>query len=435
LKTEEHGRLADFVTAPELRLSRRALLAGGQPISALMAQALENPDLISLAAGFVDNETLPVDVVSEVLRELNSDPQEARRALQYGTTAGLPRLRAALLSRLRHQSDSTASIDQVVITAGSNQLLHLVAETLLDPGDVVLCAAPTYFVFLGTLANVHARARSVATDEHGMIPKALEQEFRRFENRGELGRIKAIYLVPYFDNPSSITMPLDRIAAIVEAAQRWSTQTRIHVICDEAYRDLRYAGEDVPSARTVDPDGETVVVAGTFSKSFSPGIRVGWGVLPPHLVDPVLDQKGNIDFGSPNLNQYLMASVLEGGLLDPHIARLRTNYRKKLTAMLAAADEHLAPIAGVRWQRPTGGLYVWARLPEGMETSTERELFKRAVDEGVLYVPGEYCYAPEGVAVEKNTMRLSFGVQSCPRINEGIQALANAICAVGASGG
>ena len=113
--------------------------------------------------------------------------------------------------------------------------------------------------------------------------------------------------------------------------------------------------------------GDTVIVAGTFSKSFSPGIRVGWGILPRHLIGPVNEQKGNVDFGSPNLNQHLMARVLELGLLEPHLARIRSSYREKLTAMLAAADAHLAPLPGVEWLRPQGGLYVWVRLPDGMD--------------------------------------------------------------------
>lgn len=426
--------MTESTTASEFKLSRRAGLAGGQPISELMLQALENPHLISLAAGFVDNDTLPINIAREVLEGLMADDEGARRALQYGSTPGVPALREALLDRVNRESAVPATIEQLVITAGSNQLLHLLADSLLDPGDIVLCAAPTYLVFLGTVANVEARARSVATDEQGMVPEALEEELERLEQLGELGRVKAIYLVPYFDNPSSITMPLERVAAIVEIAQRWSRTTRIHVIADEAYRELRYAGEEVPSAKTVDPEDETVIVAGTFSKSFSPGIRVGWGVLPRHLVEAVLGQKGNIDFGSPNLNQHLMAGVLHRGFYEQHIERLRASYRPKLAAMLEAADEFLAPLDGVTWGRPTGGLYVWARLPERIDAGPDGELFDRAVDEGMLYVPGQYCYAAEGVPIERNTMRLSFGVQSCERIRDGICALSKAIRAVRSAG-
>ncbi|HUG68149.1 MAG TPA: PLP-dependent aminotransferase family protein [Pirellulaceae bacterium] len=410
--------------------SRRATLAEGQPISELMSRALDNPGLISLAAGFVDGQTLPVEVVRDVMSDLLGNDVEARAMLQYGATPGLPALRRSILDQCTSTANAPETLDRVVITAGSNQLLHLVAESLLDPDDIVLCAAPTYLVFLGTVANLGARTWSIATDDFGMIPEALEATFRQLAASGDLPRVKAIYLVPYFDNPSGITMPAERVQRIVEIAKQWSHKTRIHVIADEAYRELRYSGSDVPSASEFDEDGETVIVAGTFSKSFSPGVRIGWGILPEHLVGPVCAQKGNIDFGSPNLNQHLMAEVLRRGLFTEHVEKLRASYHSKLDAMLAAADEYLAPLDGVTWRRPSGGLYVWATLPTWIDTGPAGELFDRSIDEGMLYVPGQYCYPSDGQPVARNTMRLSFGVQSCTKIREGIAALARAIQAV-----
>lgn len=410
--------------------SRRATLAEGQPISELMSRALDNPSLISLAAGFVDQQALPVEVVREVMADLLGNDIEARAMLQYGATPGLPALRRFILDQCTSTANAPETLDRVVITAGSNQLLHLVAESLLDPGDIVLCAAPTYLVFLGTVANLGARTWSVETDDLGMIPDALEATLQQFAESGDLPRVKAIYLVPYFDNPSGITMPAERVQRIVEIAKQWSHKTRIHVIADEAYRELRYSGDDVPSASEFDDDGETVIVAGTFSKSFSPGVRIGWGILPEHLVGPVCAQKGNIDFGSPNFNQHLMAEVLRRGLFRQHVEKLRNSYRPKLDAMLDAADEYLSPLEGVTWLRPTGGLYVWATLPSQIDTGPAGELFDRSMAEGMLYVPGRYCFPNEGQRAAKNTMRLSFGVQSCERIREGIAALARAIQAL-----
>jgi len=395
-----------------------------------MSRALDNPSLISLAAGFVDQQALPVEVVREVMADLLGNDIEARAMLQYGATPGLPALRRFILDQCTSTANAPETLDRVVITAGSNQLLHLVAESLLDPGDIVLCAAPTYLVFLGTVANLGARTWSVETDDLGMIPDALEATLQQFAESGDLPRVKAIYLVPYFDNPSGITMPAERVQRIVEIAKQWSHKTRIHVIADEAYRELRYSGDDVPSASEFDDDGETVIVAGTFSKSFSPGVRIGWGILPEHLVGPVCAQKGNIDFGSPNFNQRLMAEVLRRGLFRQHVEKLRNSYRPKLDAMLDAADEYLSPLEGVTWLRPTGGLYVWATLPSQIDTGPAGELFDRSMAEGMLYVPGRYCFPNEGQRAAKNTMRLSFGVQSCERIREGIAALARAIQAL-----
>jgi len=252
---------------------------------------------------------------------------------------------------------------------------------------------------------------------------------RRFQRDEELQRVKAIYVTTYFDNPTGITLPEDRRAALVELAERWSDDLgrRLYVIEDIAYRELRYHGDDTPSLRSFDATGETVIQAGTFSKSFSPGLRIGWGLLPKPLVDPVLAQKGNIDFGSPNFNQILMSVVLNEGLFDAHLETVRQGYREKLDATLVAADRHLARIDGVRWIRPTGGLYLWVALPEHIDTGLDGPLFDRAIDEGMMYVPGVYCYPTDGTPPSHNMIRLSFGIQSPEEIERGIAALARAI--------
>ena len=224
-----------------------------------------------------------------------------------------------------------------------------------------------------------------------------------------------------------MTISAVRRARLVEIAKRWSQQRRIYLIEDAAYRELRYEGDDVPSLRSFDAEGDTVIHAGTFSKSYSPGIRVGWAVLPAALRPPVLAEKGNIDFGSPHFNQVLMAEVLRSGLFDEHVRELRIQYRAKTDAILAAAKEYLRPIGGVDWVRPSGGLYLWVSLPEGIDAGLEGPLFDRAVAEGVLYVPGQYCYPAEGQPRARNTLRLSFGVASADRLRQGVAALARAL--------
>ena len=416
--------------------SNRAAWAAGQPISALMSQALAHPELISLAAGFVDPMTLPGELVQTALERLLASPEATRTALQYGTTPGVPRLRDLVLQRLLSQdgnnsSSEALSIDQVVVTAGSNQLIHLVLESLLDPGDIVLCAAPTYLVFLGVVSQLGARAIGVSTDAEGMIPSALQEALEEIDRQGEKDRVKAIYLVPYADNPSGITMPLQRSSEIMEISRQWSSKPLpIQLIADLAYRDLRYSGDNIASIRTLDERGDQVILAGTFSKSFSPGVRVGWGLLPAHLVAPVCDQKGNIDFGSPNFNQYLMLDILEQGLLDSHLQEICGQYQVKLAAMLAASDRWFSDLEGVTWRAPSGGLYVWMEVPERIDTGPQGALFEAASREGVLYVAGGYCYAAEGEPIHRNTMRLSFGVQSPEKIEQGMKALSRALKSV-----
>lgn len=412
-------------------LSQRGRFSGRQPIGELMRLALARPELISLAAGFVDQQSLPVAATARALDAVLSDSHRARSALQYGTNAGHLPLREAVLARFLaadgHQTGPAPHVDQVLLTAGSNQLLHLVGEVLFDPGDIVLCAAPTYFVYLGLIGSLGVRAIGIPIDAEGIVPAALEAELERRQRAGELARVKAIYITSYFENPSGVSLSLERRARVVEIAKRWSVDAKIYVIDDAAYRELRYTTSDLPSLRSFDAEGDTVIVAETFSKSFSPGVRVGWGILPHELLGPVGALKTNIDFGSPHLNQLLMAAVLELGLLGPHIAELRALYQSKLTAMLAALDDHLADVEGVEWLRPQGGLYVWLRLPPGVETGPNGTLMGHALEEGVLYVPGEYCYPGEGERACTNTIRLSFGVQSADKIRLGVEALGRAI--------
>lgn len=419
--------------------STRAGLAASQPISDLMHRALAHPELISLAAGFVDQASLPVEATQQAVDKVLADPRRARAALQYGTPAGHLPLRDAVLAYWRDNDGAALagqhiSAEQVVVTAGSNELLHLLVDTLCNPGDIILCPEPTYFVFLGVLHNIGVRAVGVAADENGLIPQALEEELARLSAAGELPRVKALYLVTYFDNPSAVTLSAERRGPVVDTIKRYSQHNTIRILEDAAYRELRYAGDDIPSLRSFDLEGDTVVLTETFSKSFSPGIRVGWGVLPRDLIEPIANQKGNIDFGSPNFSQHVMTAVMEEGLLRPHVEKLRQHYREKLTATLAACDEFLAPIPGITWTPPRGGLYVWLRLPESIDTGPNGKLIDRAVEEGMLYVPGEYCYPDPAHNPGTNMIRLSFGVQPVDRIRRGVEALARAVRSVAADG-
>lgn len=412
--------------------SQRAARSQGQPISELMHAALARPELISLAAGFVDNPSLPVEPTRQALEFLLSKPNQAQSALQYGTNAGYLPLRDRVLADQQRSDGHPAAmrdvtVDQVVITAGSNELLHLLVDTLCDPGDIILCPAPCYFVFLGIAANLGVRTIGVATDDDGLAPEALDEQLAELDAAGELPRVKAVYITPYFDNPSSVTLSEPRRAPIVELVKRWSARQQIYILEDCAYRELRYEGADIPSLRAYDDDGQTVVVTHTFSKSYSPGIRVGYGILPTSLVTPLLAQKGNINFGSSNFCQHLISTVLELDLLAPHVAQLRAVYTHKRDAMLAALDRHLAGVPGCRWQRPRGGLYVWLELPPHIDTDLHGDLCQQAMQQGVLYVPGKYCYPTAGHAPANNRIRLSFGVQPPDRIEQGIAALAAAV--------
>ncbi len=415
------------------RFSQRSQWAKDQAISFLMQQAVENRDVISLAAGLVDEASLPVAECRQSLDGLFADEARARSALQYGTTAGADGLREQLrlhLARQEHCSVGELGIDasRFVLTTGSQQLLALVADALFDPGDICLVAAPTYFVFLGVLNGVGARAIAIDTDEHGIKSNALETELARLNAAGELSRVKLIYLVSYYENPSGVSLAAQRRKEIVEIARRWSRDQRLFVLEDAAYRELRYDGEDLPSVWGCDETRDTVILAQTFSKSFSPGVRVGYGVLPRELVGPVCDLKGNEDFGSANMNQHLLTTVLASGRYASHVDQVRTAYRAKRDAMLQALDREFAGVSGVTWLRPDGGLYVWFSVPEQIETGFTSRMFQLAAKtHRVMYVPGELCYPTGSPRQRRNQMRLSFGVQNATGIAEGIKRLAAAV--------
>ncbi len=415
--------------------SQRRRYAADQAISYLMQQGVENRNVLSLAAGLVDYDTLPVEATRRAFEKLFARSELARAALQYGTTHGAERLRVQLLRHLARLEKCTPDQlglrpDQILLTTGSQQLLALVTDALLDPGDICLVAAPTYFVFLGTLAGAGARAVPVAADEHGMRTDALERRLSELEQTGQLPRVKLVYVVSYYENPTGVSLSVERRRQLVEIVQRWSRQHRIFVLEDAAYRELRYDGPELPSVWHMDGSREHVILAHTFSKSFSPGVRVGFGVLPSDVFEAVCDLKGNEDFGSASLNQHLMATVLEEGLYEPHVRLLRDSYRRKRDAMLAAAQRFFGELPGVSWYRPHGGLYVWMTLPKQVQTGFDSELFRRAVREGVLYVPGELCFPAGDAGVERNHLRLSFGVQSPEGIELGMERLARALRAV-----
>lgn len=412
--------------------SQRVEGAGRQAISFLMQQGIENPQVLSLAAGFVDNATLPVESFQQLRQSFHDESAVLRRGLQYGTTAGSVRLRELcrdhFLALEQSEGRSSLPLDRIVLTTGSQQLLSIICETLFDPGDICLVAAPTYFVFLGTLQGVGARIVSVDTDENGMIPEALEATLERLRRSGDLPRLKLIYLVTYYDNPQGISLSEDRHAPIVELAKKYSERHRIMILEDAAYRELRYDGPVLPSLWGSDPDGDHVLYTQTFSKTFSPGLRVGFGVLPRDFVKPVIDRKANEDFGSSNLCQEFLTQIFERGLYQQHVERLRESYAVKRDAMLSALREEFGTDSPARWVAPHGGLYVWLKLPESVPTGFESPLFRAAVEEQeVMYVPGELFYGHDADHAVNHEMRLSFGVLGPNEIRAGIQRLAAAI--------
>jgi 2-aminoadipate transaminase len=415
------------------KLSQRAYHTDDQPISYFMQQAVENPGLISLAAGLVDPESLPAEDVRIALDEILSDPRAAQAALQYGTTQGYAPLREKILGhvvgldRMTAQEMSIGS-DDIVITTGSQQLLYLLGELLFDPGDIVITEAPSYFVYHGVLSSLGLRVLAVPMDEDGMITDALEELLGQLERAGDLERVKLIYTVDYYQNPSGLTLSLPRRQHLLELARRFSRRQRLFVLEDAAYRELRFDGPDVPSIKSLDRGNEHVILTMTFSKPAAPGLKTGYGVLPRALVAPLARFKGNHDFGSSNLNQHIIDRLMASGAYHRHVRYLAEVYRHKRDVLVSAlAEEFPAGQCGVRWTHPDGGLYVWLRCPPALETGPGSRFMQAALEQGVLYVPGSFCYVrDEDGRVPNHEARLCYATATAEQLREAVRRLGRA---------
>jgi 2-aminoadipate transaminase len=414
-----------------LPLSSQSRRTIDSPITYFIQKALENPGLISFAAGLVDEPSFPAAEVAEAVAALMAESTTARAALQYGSTQGLPALREKVL-RLVCNADGVRpgdiglSQDDVVITTGSQQLLCLLAEALFDPGDIVITEAPSYFVYHSLLQSSGARVLTVPMDDGGMDLDALEALLTRLDRTGELPRVKLIYTVDYYQNPTGLTLAADRRPRLVELARRFSTHHRILVLEDAAYRELCFAGDDLPSVKRYDLNNEYVVYTSTFSKPCSPGLKTGYALLPRDLVSPLLHLKSNHDFGSNNFTQHLIDRLMGSGVYATHLEKLRRVYRDKRDRMVGSLAREFADVPGARWTVPDGGLYVYLTL-DGVDTGPDGPLVPAALDAGVLYVPGEFGHVPdEHGEVPRNECRLSFGVADREQIAEGIHRLRKA---------
>jgi len=407
-------------------LSELARRTGEPAISWLIKLSLDRPKLISLAAGFTDNQSLPVAEAAELLHDVLKPGKRGQSALQYGSTAGDPQLRERTLKRIEKLDDRATGFtpENVIITHGSQQLLYMLTEALCNPGDIVLVEDPTYFVYLGILQSHGIKARAVRLAPNGLDINHLEQVLTQLKRSGELPRVKMLYQVTYFQNPTGWTSPHHRKAAALDLLRKYERAAAhpIYLLEDAAYRELRFAGDDEPSALAVRKHRDRVLYAGTYSKPFATGARVGFGILPEPLRTAVLRIKGNHDFGTANLLQQLLLRALETCKYEAHLADIHARYQRKARIMTAAIKSHFP--SNVTRAEPRGGLYVWATLPAGKTSGVKSRLFRTALQRDVLYVPGELCHAEDPARRKPNgDMRISFGGAADADIPVGIARL------------
>ncbi|MBR1405321.1 MAG: PLP-dependent aminotransferase family protein [Bacteroidales bacterium] len=357
--------------------------------------------IYSFAGGYPSADTFPLQDIKE-LSAVVLDKYGAK-ALQYGATQGVPELRQVLSDRYG------VPLERIQITTSSQQGIDVCTRILVDPGDVILTSDPSY---LGALQSFHSyRADIVGVPHLGDLEALRSAYVDTVEGLRKAGkRIKFLYMIPDFQNPSGETLTLPERKMLLELAETYD----FLVVEDCPYRELRYEGEPVPTMYSLAP--ERVLHLGSFSKIFAPGFRLGWIFGAPELLDQIYVCKQSLDLCPPIFDQYLAAEFMGSGRLDANLARSKDLYRSKRDLLLQMLSETMPE--GISWTRPEGGLFLFLTLPEGFDSVA---FYDKALDAGVAYVAGSFFHTKGG----RNTMRLNFSFMTHDRIREGIQLLAN----------
>lgn len=390
----------------EWTLSQRASKMNPSVIREIL-KVTERPGIISFAGGLPSPKTFPVEVFAQACDKVLRD--DGRTALQYASSEGWRPLREQVAAMLPWHVDPA----QVLITSGSQQGLDLVAKVLFDPGSRVLVETPTYLGALQAFAPMEPEVVGVASDADGPDLDELERETQPSSGGS---RARCLYLLPNFQNPTGRTLSEERRVALSALTARIG----LPVVEDNPYGDLWFDTPPPAPLSARHPDG--CIYLGSFSKVLAPGLRLGFLVAPAALYPKLLQAKQAADLHTPSFNQRVVSEVLKDGFLDRHVPTIRALYRNQRDVMIRAMETCMADL-GVAWNRPDGGMFLWARLPEGMNAI---DLLPRAVEQGVAYVPGAAFYA--GVA-DPRTLRLSFVTAPAEAIETGIEALAKAIAA------
>lgn len=372
----------------------------------------ENHDVISFAGGMPAPEVFPIEKFKEAcikVLDTNGPP-----SLQYGSTEGYVPLRE-MIARHSARYGINVTIDNILITSGSQQALDLLGKIFINSGDRILVESPTYVGALQAWDAYQAEFITVPLDEHGMQTSQLEERLRAGP--------KFIYVLPNFQNPTGSTMAYDRRLKLIELAERYG----VPIVEDDPYGQLRFEGENLPAIEVLDSQTRSqdecysgnVIYLSTFSKTLAPGIRLAWVVAPPEVIHKLIQAKQGADLHTSTFNQIVAYEVAHGGYLYEHVKTIRKVYKERRNVMLDTLEEHMPE--GVNWTHPKGGLFLWVTLPECLNA---QDLFKDALKEKVAFVPGTSFYAEGG---NYNTIRLNFS-NACPeKINEGIGKLANVV--------
>ncbi|MCK4663026.1 MAG: PLP-dependent aminotransferase family protein [Bacteroidales bacterium] len=369
----------------------------------------QNPEIISFAGGLPSPSTFPVEVFKEVVAEVLE--KEGTQALQYGTTEGDNRLREILIERYREDGNNI-DMKNLVITTSSQQGLNLIGKIFINPGDKVICGLPSYLGGISAFRTYLADLVGIKFDEKGMRSDKLEEKLKELKSQGE--KPKFIYIIPDFQNPAGITMPESRRFEIIEIAKKYD----VLIVEDSPYRQIRFEGKPQRTIHQLDNSGN-VILLGTFSKIFAPGLRLGWTIAHEDIVDKIVVAKQTADLCTSSLIQKITAKYIDKGYFDSNLNKTIDQYREKRDLMLKGFREHMPD--GVTWTEPEGGLFLFITLPEHLDS---RELFHKAIKQNVAFVVGSAFHC-DGSG--KNTMRLNFSFVSKEKNIEGVKRLAKVI--------
>lgn len=360
--------------------------------------------VISLAAGNPAPEAFPVEEIRRIADEILSE--DPILALQYSVTEGYSPFRELLRGFVQERYGVLHEDDDLIVTSGAQQAVELACKVLCNEGDILLCEDPSFVGSLNSFRSYHTELVGVPMEADGISIEKLEQALKEHRN------VKALYVIPNFQNPSGITTSFEKRKAIYELCQRYD----IMLLEDNPYGDLRFAGEDVPAIKTLDTDGR-VIYFGSFSKILSPGLRVGYVVANHEVIQKMVVAKQCSDVHTSILSQLICERFMKENDMNQHIARLRDIYRKKCGLMIAGIEEHFSP--KVSFTRPEGGLFIWCTLPEGSDMV---EFYRTAVAEyKVAVVPGTAFTAHEGDPT--TSFRLNYSTPTDEQVKKGIEIL------------
>ena len=357
--------------------------------------------IYSFAGGYPSADTFPLEAIRQTMSEVID--KYGSKAFQYGATQGVSELREAVAVRYG------VSVDRVQITSSSQQGIDVCTRVLVDPGDIILTSSPSYLGALQSFCSYRAKIVGVPhSDDLAAYRAAYENEISKALEAEE--KIKFLYMIPDFQNPSGESLTLEERQMLVTLAQKYD----FLIVEDSPYRELRYEGEHIPTMYSLDPD--RVIHLGSFSKIFAPGFRLGWAIAHSEILDKIYVCKQSLDLCPPIFDQYVAAEFLSSGRLDENLEKSVALYRGKRDLLLSLLEKHMPE--GVRWTHPEGGLFLFLTMPEGFDAV---KFYDRALAAGVAYVAGEFFHPDRS---GKNTMRLNFSFMSEEKMREGVKLLA-----------